>query len=475
MAMDFNAIANSMGAMTCVISVEKLPNGEYGEIRLVSGNKAYIDNVENPVDELNLEKRHFIPNSLYTDYLPKDMNFETACYQAAVKKKMIHSYVMPERHDVWINMVFMPLVCDEGNICYCMYTMELDFEADYEAFSKISGDIASEVLETCVVLRSNNDFQKSMNDVVKSIRKMCVAEMCVVLLVDHENHNCRVLGEDRTEATKLKSFRNHLDMGFYDIVSTWKDTIAGSDCLIIKNENDMGYLKEKNLPWYESLKNEGIFSLVLFPLKTGDEVIGYIWADNFDPEKSDRIKETLRITTLILGSEISNYLLLDRMEILSSRDMLTGVLNRNIMNNVVAKLSEKPDKKGDSLGIVFADLNGLKAINDTEGHVAGDNLIKNAADLLVNVFGDDQVYRAGGDEFCVIMTSTSEEEILSKVLKIRELSKEYGNVNFAIGSCVVDDYREIRTALRKADEDMYADKKRFYESNPAMDRRTRTN
>lgn len=469
--MDFNLIANSMGALTCVLSVEKKPNGEIGDIRIVTGNKAYIDSIENPMENLNMEKHRFIPDSIYTDYIPKDRNFEAACIQAAVNKKMLHTYVRPERHGAWLNMIFMPLMTDHDNLYYCTYSMEIDLAPDTEALSDVSGEIAAAVLKNCIVLSGNNDFGKSMNEVVKSIRQMCAAEMCVILLLDNEEHSCRVLSEDLAEGTVLKPFGEHIEQGFFNVVATWKDTISGSNCLILKDDDDMNYLKEKNRAWYDSLLNEKIFSLVLFPIKSGEEIIGYIWADNFEPDKSDTIKETLEITTFILGSEINNYLLLDRLETLSSRDMLTGVMNRNIMNNFVDRLAQESEKKGHSLGVIFADLNGLKYVNDTEGHPAGDRLIKRTADLLAEVFPIDQIFRAGGDEFSIIIPSTTKEDVENKVQEIRDLSHKYEGVSLAIGSYVVDDQKDIKYALKMADENMYIDKKRYYAAHPEKERR----
>ena len=51
--------------------------------------------------------------------------------------------------------------------------------------------------------------------------------------------------------------------------------------------------------------------------------------------------------------------------------------------------------------MVFADLNGLKRINDCDGHQAGDLLLKNASMALQNAFIGDEIYRAGGDEFLI--------------------------------------------------------------------------
>ena len=91
---------------------------------------------------------------------------------------------------------------------------------------------------------------------------------------------------------------------------------------------------------------------VLFPLKNGFELIGYIWATNFDTEKTMHIKETLELTTYFIASEISSYQMFDRFRILSTVDMLTGVLNRNEMNNRVMQLGldDRPNRK--NIGVV---------------------------------------------------------------------------------------------------------------------------
>ena len=80
--MDFQKIVDGMAAMTCVISVEKLENGGYGKIRIVTGNKSYIDSIEHPAGNYSMLTNKFIPNSEYTEYLTRDLNFEEYCFVA---------------------------------------------------------------------------------------------------------------------------------------------------------------------------------------------------------------------------------------------------------------------------------------------------------------------------------------------------------------------------------------------------------
>ncbi|WP_029324512.1 sensor domain-containing diguanylate cyclase [Butyrivibrio sp. AE3004] len=470
--MDFQVVADSIKAMTCIVSVEKLENGGYGKICIVTGNKSYIESIEKPVNGVSMLTTEFVPGKEYTCYLPKDLNFEDYCYRSAVEKKCLHSYAKPDRYDAWFNMTFLPLWPDDGNICYCAYTMEISYDPDSSQIADASVNTAAGVLNACIMLRGTNDFKKSVGEVVKAIRKLCKAQRCCIMLMDHVERTCTVFGEDVSSSSNLKSFDELIDDEFYDIAEKWDSVISGSNCIIAKNERDMEVVKERNPEWYNSLMDGGVKTIVLFPLKQGKELLGYIWAMNFDAENAQKIKEALESTAFILSSEISNYLLLDRLKILSSKDMLTGVMNRNEMNNVVETLSGVRDNNDGPLGVAFADLNGLKVINDKEGHSAGDMLLKRAAMVLREVFDDNYIYRAGGDEFTIIMCGVTREEFEKKILDVRKVSEQYENVSFAIGTYMVDKVSDIRLALRHADENMYEDKKKYYEAHPEKKRRT---
>lgn len=227
--------------------------------------------------------------------------------------------------------------------------------------------------------------------------------------------------------------------------------------------SDMNVVKERNPRWHESLTAAFVDSIVLFPLKSHGVLLGYIWVVNFEPDNSRDIMETLELMTYVLASEVDNYLLVHRLTILSSQDMLTGVMNRNEMNRRVEVLSKGGEGQGLPLGAIFADLNGLKAINDNQGHAAGDQLLKDAASVLIQLFDPQSVFRAGGDEFVVILPGVSEAGLAEKVAALKKESERTRGVSFAIGSCAVGDCKNIRDALQHADARMYEDKDAYYQ------------
>ncbi len=205
-------------------------------------------------------------------------------------------------------------------------------------------------------------------------------------------------------------------------------------------------------------------------------LVGFIWAANFDTSKMMQIKGTLELSAFLLAAVIQNHQLISRLEFRSTVDGLTQVNNRNAMNDRVDKLVSGEVKAPSKMGIAFADLNGLKTVNDDEGHDAGDKLLTRAAALLKLAFGDYEIYRAGGDEFVVFCPDITEEKFQQHAKQLRSLTESTPDVSFAIGTVFVEgDYNyNICKAMQAADEDMYKDKEEYYRMHPEKDRRKRS-
>ena len=109
-------------------------------------------------------------------------------------------------------------------------------------------------------------------------------------------------------------------------------------------------------------------------------------------------------------------------------------------------------------------------MNDDFGHNAGDKLLKDAAKVLEEVFKPEEIFRAGGDEFSIIVMGITEDELYKRAESIREIEKKYDDVSFAIGACFDADRRNVRQALKIADERMYEDKRIYYEKHPEKKR-----
>lgn len=457
--MAFDEILKHYKTKTCILSIDKLEDGRYGNIRVVDGNQAHYDDI------LHITGHPFQPGCPYEFCFPKNKNFEDFCYRAAICGDPMHSYVSLYEMGLWLNMFLIPLESEEEGRGYCIYSYDVTPQANSEKMTDISADSAASVLQTCIKLHGAADFKKAMDDVIKDIRDICGSDECCVLFIDDETQTCSCLAEARKPDAPY-SISDFLDDKFYFMTKKWENALQGSTCIIIKDENDIEDIRKRDAEMYAGMMSGEIESLVLFPLKQGEHIMGYIWALNFDTENYIKIKETLELTTFFIASEIANHVLVEQLRTLSSVDLLTGVMNRNIMNNRVDRVIAGREVLEEPYSIIFTDMNGLKRLNDTEGHQVGDDSLKEAANILKEVFYDGEVYRVGGDEFMVIACKMDPATVDKRIKELMDKANATDTVCFAVGVSNSTDEPDILKAMRAADKKMYADKKRYYEEHP---------
>ena len=468
----FHSFSEHIKAMASVFSVEVFPDGTYGNIRLVTGNKIFFKITEENREKIGEKAMHnteFAPDLPYEHYIPKDKNFEEFCYRSAILGETLHTYIRPERMPIWIHLTAIPLQSDKPNIGYCAYVQSFSEVPDYSLMTNIAPDIASNVLQICMKLRGANSFTVALNDIISDIRRVCNAEHCCILSTDFNQRKCSILCEALSENSKLTLLDKYVDDDFFAVVDTWHETIAGSTCAFVKDKQDWENLQKRNPVWYSSIKQSGIDNVILFPLRYRNDILGFIWASNFNLDQAMKIKETLELTTYFLASELASHQLFSRLEILSSQDVLTGVKNRNAMNNRIDSFIADSSNSDEPLGIVFADLNGLKQINDNDGHFAGDLLLKDAALTLQKHFPGYEIYRAGGDEFMVLALEPDKDKFTKKAERFKADTSAPDTVCFAAGWSY-ETVGNIRKALQTADANMYADKEEFYKKYPERKR-----
>jgi diguanylate cyclase (GGDEF)-like protein len=131
---------------------------------------------------------------------------------------------------------------------------------------------------------------------------------------------------------------------------------------------------------------------------------------------------------------------------MANKDALTGIKNKYAYANVEMELDDKiNDMAAEAFAIAVCDINGLKQVNDIQGHSAGDEFIKNACMLICNTFKHSPVFRIGGDEFVVLLRGSDYEnrwELSNGFREKIEENKQNGLVTLAYG---ISDYFPSRT------------------------------
>ena len=145
-------------------------------------------------------------------------------------------------------------------------------------------------------------------------------------------------------------------------------------------------------------------------------------------------------------------------------DELTGLSNRRCMNDRFAILADSAQREGASLAVVMADIDDFKLINDTHGHLAGDEALQFAAKTLLGCFKpskDDIVARYGGDEFFVALKGVSREDVQQRAEDVlTRISGRKPGITVSVGVYFQQEVRvaDPKAIIRRADEAMYTAK-----------------
>ena len=226
--------------------------------------------------------------------------------------------------------------------------------------------------------------------------------------------------------------------------------------------NDLEEIRTKYPAAYATLKPQDISTLAVGSIVVEDKIVGFIGVDNPDPNMMSMIMSLIKVIGYFTSSLLKRRDLLKLLNKLSYYDQLTGALNRN----AIARFSKNFNE--DSLGVIFCDITGLKRVNDSLGHAAGDKLICDCYSLICSTLETDMIYRMGGDEFIVLYPECEKEEFNKKFVKLQDAVNQSQN-HIAVGKAWSDTKPiSVEKLISQADQQMYLDKNCYYKKYPKL-------
>jgi diguanylate cyclase (GGDEF)-like protein len=182
----------------------------------------------------------------------------------------------------------------------------------------------------------------------------------------------------------------------------------------------------------------------------------------FPGHEHDWSKVLLALTDISARKKAEAYL-----EYLGKHDVLTKLKNRSFYVEELNRLERMGPMP---VSIIIIDLNNLKETNDRHGHSMGDAMLRRAGEVLAKALDKPhQAARIGGDEFAVLMPATDAQgglAVLENIRRLIELNNQfYGGppLSFSMGLATCGEDERLDAALKRADMDMYEDKRRHYE------------
>ncbi len=333
----------------------------------------------------------------------------------------------------------------------------------------VSALSAESFISQCArTLYENDDLQCAMDTVLSMIGAQCSAERTRIF--ELQGAPLEVSVGDANVAMKLtgREIRCTYEWIHPDKMNVLNTPFAGLPVeafhgwlplfrqhrpVVISTPEDV---REEQPLVYQMMLNNGINSLLVFPLSLDHRYLGAFSIINYDVESLKETFGLLDALNYFIASAIMRRNALRELQRISLEDRLTGLYNRNALIHH----AENPPRG--SVGVVYLDLNGLKLINDTEGHTRGDEMLCAAARLLQQHFPRARCYRVGGDEFVALWHGADNKEFTAAAHALREAFGSGGPITGAVGSVWSETPDRLLETISMADAQMYCAKKAYY-------------
>ena len=311
--------------------------------------------------------------------------------------------------------------------------------------------------ETVQILYAEPDLDKALDQMLEHIGLFLKAERCFVFTI--EGSTMRMTSEwccpgaDSLKETLTAEPRAGLERWFEMFDRHSNVTIA-----------DRQHLKHAHPDEYEALRRQEVERCVAAPIIIRDEIVSILTIANLTANKLEGASLMLTTLSYFIATSMvadNNRKLLEKA---SYSDAMTGVSNRNAFIRDLEQNQRLIDQGELAVGVIYFDLNGLKEVNDRQGHRAGDRLIMQLADTISLFFRKREVYRTGGDEFVTICLNMPEmlfTERLARVMAYIDNCSDSLSVSIGYAWSNAKGL-SLQQIIATADAKMYEEKQNYY-------------
>lgn len=364
------------------------------------------------------------------------------------------------------------------------------------------GVAASPIIENggfigAIIVASDITERKKLEQRINYLENVrnCVLNVLHTIVMEKKREKlmqktCEILSQNRgyvftwigmiEENTKrvIPAAKAGFEEGYLDAVSiTWDDTdtsmgptgraIKTKRPAVVKNiDDDPSYE-----PWLFEAKKRGYASSTAIPLIYEDEVFGALNVYSIHPNVFDDEEiELLQMLSKSLAYALHGLEIEEKLRKQAIRDGLTGLYNRTYFNERIQEEVERARRYGHPLSFIMMDVDKFKEVNDRYSHLEGDEILKQAAEIVITSIREiDMAFRYGGDEFLLVLPETEKSGLEKVVRRIKNELKTFNDrrkslgkppleLSFGVSTWRPESGKSWEDVLKESDLRMYEDK-----------------
>ncbi|HEY32414.1 MAG TPA: sensor domain-containing diguanylate cyclase [Dehalococcoidia bacterium] len=260
------------------------------------------------------------------------------------------------------------------------------------------------------IIVSGLDIQRMLYSLTEELRKVIDISWAAITRIEEGNVHFLALWSDIASARKAGD-RIQLKGTAYEWLAANRVATVEPDLL-----------QESRFTTSKYHLKQGIRSILYLPLIREDEVTGSFTLASRQPHNySPRYISILERLAPLITAQVENARLYGEAVESARIDELTGLYNRRALNEIIANEIKRCSRYGGMFSLIILDIDTLKNINDTYGHLTGDEYLRHVGSIIkAAVRSTDQAFRYGGDEFAILLTQTTTDDATAVAERVRQ-------------------------------------------------------
>ena len=303
--MDFQSWIQNLGGLAAVYSFDILRDGSFSEIRLMAVNQQNTG-----IFHMAPDAPEFYPGIPYRKYW-MDINFEDMVYKCGSSGEPLYSYVNAQKF--WLKCHFIPVsepdtvsaeVFEQNantieKTVYCLYIVTYSPQVETDSMAQKPPEVANAAINIGLKLHESENYYQAMTAAVSEIEKNCGVDRCAIYTVNKRTHECCMINDKGAQKEYFQSIADGMGRTPFEVAEAWEKDLELSDCLMLE---DLSVIAERDPIWYDSLRDYDINNIILYAVRNNLDLVGFIWAINFDVSRKEIIKEIFEVSSFVYKS-----------------------------------------------------------------------------------------------------------------------------------------------------------------------------